>query len=186
MPDPYYNFRAVIYDHRTFIRFTTDNFDQIGRSQQLSAPSGTTRKLLYYWSLNETARTSAQERFSLPMSETIDPATHCSCRKSATVSGVVAAASVTACWKNTNYFCFFGAESSNNFSFRPRTKLYFRKLNCRTEWHRNATSEAFSSGRDTRFRLSLSYTSCHTFLTSSRIWIVQRMFVLFCSGTFFI
>ena len=92
-----YDDKVVIYDHRTFIRFTTDNFDQIGRSQQLSAPSGTTRKLLYYWSLNETARTSAQERFSLPMSETIDPATHCSCRKSATVSGVVAAASVTAC-----------------------------------------------------------------------------------------
>ena len=36
---------------------------------------------------NETARTSAHDRFSLPMSELRDPETHCSCGKSATVSG---------------------------------------------------------------------------------------------------
>ncbi len=43
------------------------------------------KKMIY---LNETANTSAQVRLTLPISELADPETHCSCEKSATVSGL--------------------------------------------------------------------------------------------------
>jgi len=50
----------------------------------------------------ETARTSAHDRLSLPMSELRDPETHCSCGKSDTVSG---RDSATACCNVRMFDC---------------------------------------------------------------------------------